>query len=279
MIGIAKNRTLNQLNKMGPLPENGSPPQKYFQSACQLANNLLFCDPGDPQHLMIIFINDIPVNILKAGTLPDAGHYNHTLDAAAEPITQARLINHVWITNVNEEGFDTLLRFLNSNVPTNIFSVIVSTAETMPVKKYLKKKFKIIKAAGGLIRKKEKFMMIYRMKKWDLPKGKREKNENSKRAAIREVEEECNLSVKIGRKICTTWHTYTMNKNAMLKKTKWFLMDSVDDTKMKPALEEDIEELRWMNRKEVYHALEHSYKSIRYVFEQYYEKIELKSPQ
>lgn len=225
---------------------------------------------------MILFINDIPVKILQTGSVPEPGHYNHVLDAASEPITQAKLINHVWIKNVGDQDFDTLFGLLNSHVPTNILSVIVSTAG-LPVKKYLRTKFKVVKAAGGLIRKKEKFLMIYRMKKWDLPKGKREKNETSKRAAVREVQEECNVTVKLGRKICTTWHTYTMNKNAMLKKTRWYVMDSVDDSKMKPALEEDIEELRWMTRKEVYHALEHSYKSISYVFERYYKKIELKS--
>jgi ADP-ribose pyrophosphatase len=225
---------------------------------------------------MILFINDIPVKILEADIAPDPNHYNYLLDAATEPITQAKLINHVWIKNVLEADFDTLLGLLNSHVPTNILSVIVSTAG-LPVKQYLKTKFKIVKAAGGLIRKKEKFLMIYRMKKWDLPKGKREKNETYKRTAVREVQEECNITVKLGRRICTTWHTYTMNKNSFLKKTKWYLMDSVDDAKMKPALEEDIEELRWMTRKEVYHALGHSYKSINYVFEQYYKKIELKS--
>lgn len=224
---------------------------------------------------MLLFINDIPVKILK-DTFPDEGHFNHILDAAAEPLTQAKLIHHVWIKNVSEADFDTLLGFLNSNVPTNILSVIISTAG-MPVKKYLRSKFKVVKAAGGLVRKKEKFLMIYRMKKWDLPKGKRERNETYKQTAVREVGEECNVTVKLGRKICTTWHTYTMNKRAMLKKTKWYLMDSLDDAKMKPALEEDIEELRWMTRKEVYHALEHSYKSISHVFEQYYRKIELKS--
>jgi ADP-ribose pyrophosphatase YjhB (NUDIX family) len=224
---------------------------------------------------MNLFINDIPVKILEAGLLPDDGQYNYTVDAAAEPITQAKLINHVWLRNVTEDDFDTLLGFLNRKVPTNILSVIVSTS--MPsVKKYLRRKFRIVTAAGGLIRKKEKFLMIYRMRKWDLPKGKRERNEKYKHTAIREVEEECNITVKLGGKICTTWHTYTMNKHAMLKKTKWFLMDAVDDAKMKPALEEDIEELRWMNQKEVYHALEHSYKSISYVFERYYRKVKLK---
>jgi 8-oxo-(d)GTP phosphatase len=226
--------------------------------------------------LMILFINDIPVKILTAESVPDAGHYNYVLDAATEPITPAKLINHVWIKNVSEQDFDNLLGFLNSHVPTNILSVMISTAG-LSVKKLLKSRFKIVKAAGGLIRKKERFLMMYRMKKWDLPKGKREKSESYKETAVREVQEECNITVKLGRKICTTWHTYTMNKNAMLKKTKWYVMDCADDTKMKPAIEEDIEELRWMNRKEVYHALEHSYQSISHVFKQYYEKFELKS--
>jgi ADP-ribose pyrophosphatase YjhB (NUDIX family) len=228
---------------------------------------------------MILFINDIPVRILDEGELPDPGRYNHTLDAANEAITQARLINHVWVQNVNAKDLDTILGFLDSKVPTNILSVAISTAGIVSVKQYLRSKFKVVKAAGGLIRKKEKYLMIYRMKKWDLPKGKKEKNERYKRTAVREVLEECNITVKLGGKICTTWHTYTMNKHAMLKKTRWYLMDCIDDTKMKPALEEDIESLRWMNQKEVYHALEHSYKSISYVFEQYYEKTELKSPQ
>lgn len=119
--------------------------------------------------------------------------------------------------------------------------------------------------------------MIYRLKKWDLPKGKKEKGEKYKHTAVREVEEECNITVKLGAKICTTWHTYTMNKRAMLKKTKWYLMESVDDSRMKPQVAEDIEEIRWMNPKEVYHALEHSYKSINHVFEQFYEKMEINS--
>lgn len=55
-------------------------------------------------------------------------------------------------------------------------------------------------------------------------------------------------------------------------------MDLMDDSKMKPSGEEDIEELRWMKTKEVYHALEHSYKSIRYVFERYYDLVDIKSP-
>jgi 8-oxo-(d)GTP phosphatase len=226
---------------------------------------------------MIIFINDIPVRILKAGEEPDEGRVNHIIDAASEPVTQAKLIHHVWIKNAAEKDLDILLEFLDSRVPTSVLSLIITVNQYENVKRYLRSKFKVVKAAGGLVRKKDKSLMIYRMKKWDLPKGKKEKGERYKQTALREVEEECNITVKVGPKICTTWHTYTMNKRAMIKKTRWYVMDLVDDSKMRPQLNEDIEEVRWMSQKEVYHALEHSYKSISYVFEKYYAWMEVKS--
>ena len=225
---------------------------------------------------MIIFINDVPVRILKASEQPDQGRVNMTIDASEGPLTQAKLIHHVWIQNVTENEFAVLLNFLDSKVPTTLLSLYLSVIDYDSIKQYLRSRFKVVKAAGGLVRKKEKFLMIYRMKKWDLPKGKIEKGEKNRKAAAREVEEECNVTVKVDGKICTTWHTYTMNKRAMIKKTRWYVMDVIDDSKMRPAVAEDIEETRWMNGKEVYHALEHSYKSISYVFEQYYEMMEIK---
>lgn len=226
---------------------------------------------------MIIFINDIPVRIYKSDESPTTGQYNHVISAGSEPITRATLLNHVWIRNAKESHFDALLAILNSPVPTTILSLHITVSDYELVKKYLRNKFKVVRAAGGLIRKKDKFLMIYRMKKWDLPKGKKERKEKYKETAVREVGEECNVSVKIGKKICTTWHTYTMNKHSMLKKTRWYVMDVIDDSKMKPATAEDIEEIRWMNPKEVYHALQDSYKSIQYVFEEYHQKNKIKS--
>ncbi|MFZ6011567.1 MAG: NUDIX hydrolase [Bacteroidota bacterium] len=226
---------------------------------------------------MIIFINDIPVRIFKADEKPNDGRVNHVIDAATETLTQAKLIHHVWVKNADEKALDTLLNFLDSPVRTNLLSLMITVQNYETIKSFLRSKFKVVKAAGGLVRKKERFLMIYRMKKWDLPKGKKEKAEKYKQTALREVEEECNITVRLGHKICTTWHTYTMNKSAMLKKTRWYAMDVVDDTRMRPDAAEDIEEVRWMNGKEVYHALEHSYKSINYVFEQYYEKMQIKS--
>ncbi|HEX5168649.1 MAG TPA: NUDIX domain-containing protein [Cyclobacteriaceae bacterium] len=227
---------------------------------------------------MIIFINDIPVRILKESEEPDLSQVNNIIDATADPITKAKLIHHVMVKNVEDGDLDTVLDYLNSNVPTNLLSLHLAVKNYDFTKAYLRSKFKIVKAAGGLVRKKDKFLMIYRMKKWDLPKGKKERGEKYRDTALREIEEECNITVKIGKKICTTWHTYTMNKNAMLKKTRWYLMDVEDDSKLKPSVEEDIEEARWMSPKEVYHALEYSYQSISFVFEQYYALKAMKSP-
>ena len=221
---------------------------------------------------MNLFVNDIPVRILKPGKKPDPGDINQTIDPKNEPITKAKLSNHVWVNHATVDDLDVILDLVNSKVPISLHSLVVSVDNYEAVKIYLKRKFKVVKAAGGLIRKKEKFMMIYRMKKWDLPKGKKEAGEDYQQTAVREVYEECNVSVKLGRKICTTWHTYTMNKNSMLKKTRWFAMDLMDDSKERPAMEENIEEIRWMTQKEIYHALEDSYRSIRFVFEEYYKK-------
>lgn len=224
---------------------------------------------------MNLFVNDIPVRIMRNGSAPEDGDVNHVIDASVEAITKAKLIHHVWISNVTVPDMDLLLDLINTRVPTDLLSLHISVNDYEAIREFLMKKFKVIKAAGGLVKKKDKFLMIYRMKKWDLPKGKKESGEKYRQTAVREVAEECNVEVKLGKKICTTWHTYTMNKNSMLKKTRWYEMELVDDSRIKPSIEEDIEELRWMTQKEVYHALENSYRSIRFVFEEYYRKKEI----
>jgi ADP-ribose pyrophosphatase YjhB (NUDIX family) len=223
---------------------------------------------------MNLFVNDIPVIILKPGKQPDLGLFNSSVDVSKSTLTKADLINNVWISNASVSHLNTVLDLIDSKVPIALRSLAITVDDYGAIKDYLKRKFKVVKAAGGLVKKKDRFLMIYRQKKWDLPKGKKETGERSRQTAVREVEEECNVKVRLGKKICTTWHTYTMNKHAMLKKTRWYSMEIVDDSRMKPAVEEDIDEVRWMNQKEVYHALENSYNSIRFVFEEYYERWE-----
>ena len=221
---------------------------------------------------MYLFVNDIPITILRPGSKPDADEVNHRLDADSDKLTRASLINNVWVEHVDTEHLEEILDLINSSVPLTLISLFVTVRDYKQTKAFLRGKFKVVDAAGGLVVKKDKYLMMLRLKKWDLPKGKRESRESSRETAEREVQEECNITVKVGRRLVTTWHTYTMNRNNMLKRTRWYVMEVEDDSKMRPETGEDIEELRWMSRKEVYHALSNSYKSIRFVFSSYYEE-------
>ena len=123
---------------------------------------------------MVLFINDIRLTIYKPDEQPASGQFNHKVDASVEPITSAGLLHHVWIQNADVKDMNVLLELLNSQVPLHVLSVHLSVQDYDRIQDFLYSKFKVIKAAGGLVRKKDKFLMIYRLKKWDLPKGKKE---------------------------------------------------------------------------------------------------------
>ena len=108
------------------------------------------------------------------------------------------------------------------------------------------------------------------MGKWDLPKGKLEKNESFKVAAIREVEEECNVQAKLEFKLCTTYHTYTHKNQRVLKRTKWYMMHTNQRHKLIPQKEENIEKVEWLSQSEMNKtALSDTYSSIRYVIQRF----------
>lgn len=114
--------------------------------------------------------------------------------------------------------------------------------------------FKIIHAAGGIVyNEKSEILFIYRLGKWDLPKGKVEKGESFDDAAIREVEEETGYSnLKIEKFINSTYHIYTeRNGEKILKNTHWYKMNYSGTQKGKPQLEEGITELAWKNKQTI----------------------------
>src|SRR5882672_11063128 len=106
---------------------------------------------------MNLFVNDIPVRILKPGKKPAPGDINLAIDAKNESITKAKLMNHAWVKNATVDDLDIILDLVNSKVPISLHSLYVSVSDYESVKIYLKNKFKVVKAAGGLVRKKEKF--------------------------------------------------------------------------------------------------------------------------
>ena len=121
-----------------------------------------------------------------------------------------------------------------------------------------------IKAAGGLVFRDKETLFIHRNNKWDLPKGKVEKKETSKNAAVREVMEECGLINKpqIKSKLLNTYHVYLLNGKSYLKKTSWFLMDYEGSKKFLVQKEEGITSACWVNATGLPIKLKKSFPSI-----------------
>jgi len=102
--------------------------------------------------------------------------------------------------------------------------------------------FEVIVAAGGLVLKEEKAILIHRNDRWDLPKGKWEKGETYEQTAVREVEEECGISnLEIVSPLQTTYHIFYENNINKLKITHWYLMHTTSDEIPIPQKEEGIE--------------------------------------
>ena len=130
---------------------------------------------------------------------------------------------------------------------------------------YFLNMFKLIQAAGGLVRnlKTNHFLFIFRNKKWDLPKGRINKNEEVQKAAIREVEEETGVeNLSITKPLNTTFHIFKKNRKYRLKKTFWYLMETDYNGELTPETKEGIEKAIWIEKKlivslrsEMYHNI------------------------
>ena len=196
-------------------------------------------------------------------------HYDIVIHEDDLLINERLFKGKLLITNVNRGTIKTILFILHNKKLKALDSVTVVTDHYDEAVAYIKSKFKIIKAAGGVVAEGSKVLMIYRLGMWDFPKGKIENMEKVTEGAKREVEEECNINVQVQDKICVTWHTYTKGSESILKKTTWYRMACVDDSNMKPQTEEGIDEVKWMNLKELNVALYNAYQSIQHVYKKF----------
>jgi 8-oxo-dGTP pyrophosphatase MutT (NUDIX family) len=131
---------------------------------------------------------------------------------------------------------------------TEIRQLFISAAEIDRAWNDFKASFINIEAAGGLVRNRDgSWLFIRRNGVWDLPKGKKEKNEEMEEAALREVKEETGLTeLKPGSFITTTYHSYTLNNKIILKHTNWYRMSYDGNEVPVPEVKENITEIRWV---------------------------------
>ena len=134
--------------------------------------------------------------------------------------------------------------------------------------------FKVIEAAGGLVKNKNnELLFIRRMGKWYLPKGKIEKGESLEQAALREVEEETGLKELILEEFLNnTFHIYTeRNGEKILKTTYWFTMTYVGNSQPIPQKEEGISEVSWKNEEMINNeVMRMTFENIRLILDDYW---------
>ena len=136
--------------------------------------------------------------------------------------------------------------------------------------KHFFRTFPIVEAAGGLVQHQDgRFLFIYRNNKWDLPKGKIEKNETLIKAAKREVSEETGVTdLEVKRPLPITYHIYNANGKFKVKKTYWFFMMSKFNGSLLPQFEENIKMAVWKGINEIPKLMENAYENIKIILKE-----------
>ncbi len=181
---------------------------------------------------------------------------NKFLEFTGEPAQTSQNQSIRFYNEISEEILkkiiDELLTETNSSVGQKQDIYQISDKHFDFVFNFLKKNFYYIEAAGGLIKKENQYLFIYRLNKWDLPKGKLDKGETVEHAAIRECEEECAIkNLQIQEQLTSTYHVYKYKNKFALKQTFWFYMTTDYNGELKPQLEENIDEVKWFTKEEV----------------------------
>ena len=183
------------------------------------------------------------------------------------------------VFNIKKNIINNSINIIGKQSIHKVLEVVKSTDGIIAVnfeshkdlKKWMKTEFDFISAAGGLVLNEEKkALFIFRNGKWDLPKGKIEKGEKKKNAAVREVEEECGITApKIDKYITTTYHIYYYKDKTALKESFWYLMSYAGNDKLIPQEEEGITDVKWLTELEIKEALTNSFCSIQDVMTEF----------
>jgi len=135
--------------------------------------------------------------------------------------------------------------------------------------------FKVVGAAGGVVRHDDKILMIKRLGIPDLPKGHIEAGEDPQTSALREGREECGLQeLRIESPLPDTWHIYFREEQWHLKQTHWFTMACPPNQRLTPQAEEEIEEVYWLPYSAIDTVSPQTYASLRPVLTEVKERYE-----
>ncbi|MFT3679716.1 MAG: NUDIX domain-containing protein [Ferruginibacter sp.] len=175
------------------------------------------------------------------------------------------ILHHPDAVFIDELSNAAIKSLFHEIVKEEFHAGVIWNKDLEKLKKAFFKHFHVIEAAGGIVQNdKKELLFIYRLGKWDLPKGKMEKGESPELCAVREVEEETGVTnLKLKKKAGETYHTYNDFGKHNLKITYWFHMSCPSKQTLVPQTEEDIAEIKWIKTKEIKEPLGNTYPSIK----------------
>jgi len=162
---------------------------------------------------------------------------------------------------IDELNAHTVKTIIHEMQQPQVHAGVFYHADLDALRKAFQKKFTVVRAAGGLVRNEyDQILMIFRRGRWDFPKGKLDKGEKLEDCAVREVEEETGLrNVKLLFPLTVTCHTYHEGTRHILKESHWFSMTVAGEQNLTPQAEEDISDLKWIDKKELNSYVERTF--------------------
>ena len=191
---------------------------------------------------------------------------NDKLIQLIDDVTDYQLTDGMlYLKHMDEDTMDFAIDFIWES--KNFNHLVIFADELDELWDDFKDKFKNITASGGVVRnEKNEVLFILKRGKWDLPKGKVDKGESNRDAALREVQEECGIKeLSIGRKLGITYHLYEEEGKRVLKKTHWFAMFTEKNGELVPDKNEGIEKVEWKKNGDLSSILENTYPAIKEV--------------
>lgn len=168
----------------------------------------------------------------------------------------------VFVDEINAAAINSLLHEIKKE---EFHAGVIWNTDLDKLKKAFFKHFTLIEAAGGILQNHEKeILVIYRLNKWDLPKGKLEEDEKLEACAVREVEEETGATnIKLKKKAGETYHTYNAYGKHFLKISHWYYMSCSGVQNLVPQAVEDITALKWVAPQNLEEVLSNTYPSVK----------------
>ena len=178
-------------------------------------------------------------------------------------------VHHDDAVFIDELNTHTVKSMIHEMQEPEIHAGVFFHADLVELKAAFFKKFKLVKAAGGFVQNETgDVLMMFRRGKWDLPKGKLERNESTEDGAVRETEEETGLTnIKLISPLITTYHTYHEGSKFIIKESTWFKMRVIGEQKLVPQTAEQITKVEWVNKNDLSKYLDNTFPSVKDVLE------------